>query len=180
MGGNMGLVDFFSSISLFIGLISFLGAVSLILWCITFTIKNIGKSKERVSFIMKLWGGVSFVILLFGFALYKTAVASIAQEADRIAFKSSAVVVVNGSKAADVNVVLKAFKERFSFKQSGSYPTEVVNVIIKDELGALEFELKRDSRNPEFYWVFYPRYTLFSSLFYIKIKMDENGNSGSE
>ena len=109
------------------------------------------------------------ILALLGIFSYKAASISVTQEVNRIIESPGLTILVDGVEVENKIPLIDGFKSKITLKQSGSYPTDIVKVRFKDDKASLDFELKRDSRDRDLYWVYYPNYKTFADLFYVKV-----------
>lgn len=164
----MEMINFFSSVSWIVASVLFVGIVSLIACFFTYTSRKL-RSDSAINRWIKVWGGISLASVSAGIIVYKLAMISIIGEIDKAITSPEVVVFVNGSKIEDNEAMVAGFQTRSGIKKSGSHPTEVWELRIQSGDLLLDLELKRDSRDRDLYWVYYPSYRAFSNLYYVRV-----------
>lgn len=71
---------------------------------------------------------------------------------------SSTMVEVNGQTISNPNETIDELKTLAPMAGHGSHATKKVEITISDAAKTLTLEIGRDSKRPQEYWVFYPKY----------------------
>lgn len=66
---------------------------------------------------------------------------------------------------------IQDFSKIKTVKHSGSSPRESINLLILTSKGTLDLNFKRDSKEKNLYWVYYPKHPFSGSLGYLKTEV---------
>jgi len=73
------------------------------------------------------------------------------------------IVSIDRRRISDPALIVSALKQMSPVLGHHSHPTSNIQVEIQSANGTLDLELRRDSDNPQEYWVFYPKYLVTSN-----------------
>lgn len=161
-------VEFFTAISPYL-VLAFLVSVLALFLAVGAVILNV---QGKLTFPMSIIKGVvlsavSVCVVLF--FLYRYMSERPLSEAEQMLSSNNTIVYVDGNRKNIRSELLLAFRERRYTKISGSQPTHFVTIKIVTDEKALVFNLGQDSRNENFFWVYFPDYKWHSSLCYLSI-----------
>jgi len=161
----MNAIEFFSVISPFVRLITLMSVFGVFI-SIAGVATNTKYRRVLLYFSMLLLGALGLNIIET--SVLKKHLSVICSKSELLVSVSIDDIRINDS--SDFICQLANFKE--SKRRSGSKPTTVKVVRISYDDNTLRFLFKKDSRDKNYYWVYYPGYLFKASIGFLSINLD--------
>lgn len=169
----MEMIEVFSSISAWIGISLVISVIGLFALTLGVLVKSVVSKKLYLGRFTKFFGALFIALIVISLSAANVMKRMVLAEAESILASPKSEVRINGQLLDQKASFTKDFLDRKTVKQSGSAPEEAIDIKISDGSRELDLTFKRDSRNENLYWVYYPEYKFFASLTFVETQLIE-------